>query len=137
MSIFHKNKAPPKSKPWQIQQSVLELIFECAKSSYPNEFGGFLKVDEKNPYAITELVLIPGTISGDAHAIFKMHMLPIDFTIKGTVHSHPSVNYTPSEADITLFQKYGQIHIISAYPYSQESWGVYSYKGNPIEIKVF
>jgi proteasome lid subunit RPN8/RPN11 len=134
--IFQKQKKTHQPKNWKIHQSVLDLIFECSKSSYPNEFGGFLKADEQNPYIITELVLIPGTISGDAHAIFKMHMLPIDFTLVGTVHSHPSSNPNPSTADQTLFERYGKIHIISAYPYSDSSWRAYSYKGNEIELLI-
>ena len=65
MTIFPNTKNKPHTQNWKIEQSVLNLIFECAKSSYPNEFGGFLKTDDKKKHTITELVLIPGTISGD------------------------------------------------------------------------
>lgn len=65
-----------------------------------------------------------------------MHMLPIDFTIIGTVHSHPSSNPKPSSADLSLFERYGKIHIISAHPYSTTSWQAYDYKGNAIKLRV-
>ena len=112
------------------------MIFESAKSSYPNEFGALLRVDDKYKDTITELVLLPGTISGDAHAIFRMHMLPIDFSIVGTVHSHPSLNPFPSDADRALFRKHGKVHIIVAYPYDMSSWKGYDYNGDEIKIEV-
>ncbi len=88
---------------WKITSRCLSLIFECAKSEFPKEFGGLLRVDPEEKTTINEIVLLPGTISGDAHAIFRMHMLPIDFSIVGTVHSHPSYSAKPSSADLQLF----------------------------------
>jgi len=82
MGIFKKkinNQDLPK---WKIKKECLNLIFECAKSTYPNEFGGLLRIDSNKKDTLTELVILPGTVSGDSHAIFKMHMLPIDFTIE-------------------------------------------------------
>ena len=78
---------------------------EYAKSSYPNESAGLLKVDKEIPHKLQELILLPSTLSGDAHAIFKLHMLPIDYSIIGTVHSHPSNNAIRSSADQTIFKK--------------------------------
>ncbi|HDM67425.1 MAG TPA: hypothetical protein ENG62_03470, partial [Thermoplasmatales archaeon] len=80
--------------------------------------------------------LLPGTISGDAHAIFRLHMRPIDFSIVGTVHSHPSTSWYPSEADLQLFRKYGRIHIIVAYPFQDNTWGAYDHRGTPVKVKV-
>jgi len=68
---------------WKITKDCLALISECAKSSYPREFGGLLRVNTKSKDTIIEVVILPGTISGDAHAIFKLHMLPIDFSVVG------------------------------------------------------
>jgi len=135
MSIFkykEKNHTPFK---WKIKRKCLDLIFECAKSNFPNEFGGLLRVDDAKD-VISEIVIIPGTISGDSHAIFKMHMMPIDFSIVGTVHSHPSPSANPSDADLHLFRKHGRIHIISASPFNNNSWKAYDYKGKEIDMKV-
>ena len=99
-------------KQWKITRDCLQLIFECAKDSHPREFGGLLRRDSITRDTIVELVLLPGTISGDSHAIFQMHMKPVDFSIVGTVHSHPSPSPRPSQADKQLFQKYGKLHTV-------------------------
>ena len=136
MSIFKNKKENTIQPQWKIKKKCLDLIFECAKSNYPREFGGLLRIDEKIKDTISELVMLPGTISGDSHAIFKLHMLPIDFTIVGTVHSHPSPVPRPSEADLSLFQKHGKIHIIVASPFNEKTWRAYNYLGKEIEMKV-
>jgi len=121
---------------WKIEKNCLNLIFESAKSTYPNEFGGFLRVDDENKDTISELIILPGTIQGDSHTIFKLHMMPVDFNIIGTVHSHPSHSFLPSEADLHLFQKHGKIHIISAFPYDINSYKPYDSNGNFINLEI-
>ena len=135
MSLFHKHPKKPILPPtWEITRACLSLIFECAKSSYPNEFGGFLKVDTTNKHRISEIELLPGTISGGSQALFKLHMLPIDYSIVGTVHSHPSGAPFPSGADRNLFDKFGRIHIITAAPFNEISWRAYDFQGATIQI---
>jgi len=138
MSLFHKNKEKIEYKPaqWNIKQDCLDIILESAKSIFPNEFGGLLRVDSKLKHTIIEVILLPGTISGGSQAIFQLHMLPIDFSIIGTVHSHPSGYPIPSKADLTLFDKYGKIHIIVASPFNEYSWKSYDYMGNEIDIEI-
>ena len=137
MSIFRrKNKAANVQRKWKIRRKCLDLILECAKSSYPNEFGGFLRVDTNSKDTISEIVVLPGTISGESHALFQLHMLPIDFTIVGSVHSHPSYSPHPSDADLHLFQKHGKVHIIVAKPFNKVSWRAYDHGGNELEMKV-
>ena len=86
MSIFKRKKSAEIQPKWKIKRGTLELILESAKSTFPNEFGGLLRVDEDEKHTIKEIVILPGTISGDSHAIFRLHMLPIDFSIVGVVH---------------------------------------------------
>ena len=137
MGFFRKNKEKNTTeKKWKITKNCLDLIFACAKDSHPKEFGGLLRVDDTLKDTIIELVLLPGTISGDSHAIFKLHMMPVDFSIVGTVHSHPSPSANPSEADLTLFRKHGKIHIISAYPYNRTSFNGFNQKGEKIKIEI-
>lgn len=136
MSIFKKRRKSTNSINWKIKRECLNLIFECAKSSYPNEFGGLLRVYSNKKDTLAELVILPGTISGDSHAIFKMHMLPIDFTIVGTVHSHPSYSAEPSNADIQFFRKQGRVHIISAKPFDEASWKAYDFNGKNINMEI-
>ena len=136
MSFFKKNRKEKKPIQWKIKRRCLDLIIESSKSVYPNEFGGLLSIGEKEKDTITELVLLPGTVQGEAHAIFKLYMMPVDFRIVGTVHSHPSPNPNPSKADLELFNKHGRIHIILAAPFTHSSWKAYDYNGKEINIQV-
>jgi proteasome lid subunit RPN8/RPN11 len=137
MNFLKKNKKRLQKKiDWKIKSSCLDLIIESAKSVYPNEFGALLRIDDKQKNIISEIILLPGTIQGDSHTIFKLHMMPVDFNIIGTVHSHPSAFPIPSGADLELFRKHGRIHIIIASPYDYFSWNAYDYKGEEIKIEV-
>lgn len=135
MTIFNKKQRNSVQPEWKITKKCIELILESSKSSYPNEFGGLLRVDDDRRDTIIEVVLLPGTISGDSHAIFRLHMMPIDFSIVGTVHSHPSPYPIPSEADLQLFGKHGKVHIIVAAPFNENSWKTYDYNGNQLKIE--
>lgn len=139
MSFFKrkkKEKPPLIQKTWKITRKCLNLILEASKSNFPKEFGGLLRVDTNLKDTISEIVLLPGTISGDSHAIFKLYMLPIDFSIIGTVHSHPSPVPRPSNADLNLFEKFGRVHIIVANPFNEFSWKAYDYLGNELQINI-
>lgn len=127
-------KEPPKPY-WvtRIRRHVLDLILASAQSQHPNEFGGLLRAQKG---VVTELLVLPGTVSGSTHAIFQLHMLPIDFSVKGTVHSHPSPNPSPSGADRELFARFGSTHIIVASPYNLRTWRAYNGSGDPIQMEV-
>lgn len=116
-----------------IKKRVLRMILEASKSQYPEEFGALMRAEKG---VIKELVLLPGTVSGHRHAIFQFHNLPIDFTIVGTVHSHPSGVCYPSGADLQLFQKYGWVHIIVCSPFDRSSWACFDGSGQPRELEV-
>ncbi len=132
MPLFDFSK-DQRGKIHSIRKRTLKMILEASKSSYPDEFGAFLRAEKG---VIRELILLPGTVSGHSHASFKLYMLPIDFTIVGTVHSHPSGACFPSEADLELFRKYGWVHIIACMPYDRNSWVAYTMTGEEKELKV-
>lgn len=138
MVVLFKRKKKEKTKQtpsnWKITHNCLDLILECAKSNHPNEFAGLLRREEDK--VIDELIMLPGTVSGDAHAIFKLHMLPIDMSIVGTIHSHPSESPYPSQADLDLFAKQGKIHIIVAKPFSEQSWKAYYSNGEEAKVEI-
>lgn len=132
MPLFDRSK-DERANVHSIRKRVLKMILEASKSSYPEEFGAFLRAEKG---VIKELILLPGTVSGERHAIFRMHMLPIDFSIVGTVHSHPSGACYPSDADLELFSRYGWLHLIVCRPYDRNSWAAFNIRGEPIELKV-
>ena len=116
-----------------IRRKTLQMILGASKDTYPKEFAAILRAEEG---VITELLLLPGTISGDVHAVFQLHMLPIDFSVAGTIHSHPSGNYEPSDADLRLFSHFGRVHIIAGMPYTPETWQAYDHYGNKVSLEV-
>ncbi|MDH7506570.1 MAG: Mov34/MPN/PAD-1 family protein [Candidatus Thermoplasmatota archaeon] len=139
MGLFKKSKKEKiflVEKKWKITRKCLNLILEVSKSNYPKEFGGLLRVDNSLKDTISEIVILPGTVSGDSHAIFQLHMLPIDYSIVGTVHSHPSFSFNPSDADLHLFEKFGRVHIIVANPFNEFSWKAYDFKGKEIQLNI-
>jgi len=137
MGLFRRKKTDYTAVQWRITQKCLDLIFESSKSNFPQEFGALLRVDRVNKNTIIEVVLLPGTISGDSHAIFHLHMLPVDFSVVGTVHSHPSSIARPSEADLDLFSHFGRIHIIvGVTAFGGVAWRAYDYKGNEVSVEI-
>ena len=137
MRLFRRKTANPVPVQWKITKECLSLIFESSKSNFPQEFGALLRVDRVQKHTIIEVVLLPGTISGDAHAIFRLHMLPVDYSVVGTVHSHPSSITRPSDADLDLFNHFGSIHIIIGVSvYGEVSWRAYDYTGQEASIDV-
>jgi proteasome lid subunit RPN8/RPN11 len=130
MGFFNRNKKPYVPVQWKITKKCLDLICEASKSNYPKEFGALLRVDRVKKDTIIEVILLPGTVSGDSHAIFYLHMLPVDYSVVGTVHSHPSSIARPSEADLDLFGHFGRIHlIVGVSAVGDVSWKAYDYKG--------
>ncbi len=123
-----------KRRVWGIKKSMIEFIIEASKDSYPNEF--YAKLLQKNG-VISEFSIIK-TIHGRTHAIPFTYMEPPDIFLEtaGTVHSHPSGNNHPSQADLEFFSKYGDTHIIIGYPYNQYTWAAYNRLGEPIELEV-
>ena len=116
-----------------IARKTLRMILEASRDMYPREFGAILRAEEG---VITELILVPGTVSGKRHAIFQLHTLPADFSVVGTVHSHPSGVPEPSDEDRALFNKFGGVHIIAGYPYNESTWAAWTNKGEPVTLKV-
>ena len=119
-----------------IKRSVILSILEYASACYPKEGILLLKgrVD-KNKIMIEEVEIPPLSIRGLGFSSFQPYMLPIDFSIIGTAHSHPSGVLRPSSTDMNKF--YGRIMIIAAYPYSsEENLAVFDGKGNSLEYEI-
>ena len=121
-------------EPWTVKRRVRRMVFESSLDSYPNEFAALLKVNKKG--VISELVLLPGTLQGRRSAVFALYMMPISFDVVGTVHSHPTPNCIPSDEDRSLFQRFGDVHIIVGYPFNERSWQGYDKVGRPRDVVV-
>jgi proteasome lid subunit RPN8/RPN11 len=129
-----KGKAPKPGGPVRaIRKDVLELILASGQGSLPNEFGGVLRAYDG---VITEVMVLPGTEQGARAALFKFYMLPVDHSVMGTVHSHPSGVYWPSGADLELFDRFGSLHIICCRSFGPNDWQAYDSRGRVRELEV-
>jgi proteasome lid subunit RPN8/RPN11 len=99
-----------------VNRSVVNSLLTYALMAYPRESILLLKGQIKpSKTMISEVVIPPHAVHGHGFANFPIHMLPIDHSIIGTAHSHPSGTLRPSVNDLNHY--YGQITIIAAYPY--------------------
>lgn len=134
----HRKRAvgdpPLGSTPTSITRRLLDSALASASSALPNEFGGVLRAEP--PGTISELLLLPGTTAGRRHANFQLYMLPVDLTVVGTVHSHPSGALHPSDADLRLFRSWGRRHLILGAPYGPGQWRAYDGNGNETRLAV-
>lgn len=116
----------------KIARETLQFILEVCRSSAPLEFAGMLSARDD---VITEVIVVPGTESGEESAVMELFMLPNIHTI-GSVHSHPSGSLNPSGADLDLFRKKGSVHIIVGAPFDIRSWRCYDKDGKRIVLEV-
>lgn len=117
-------------------KEILEMILESAKHLYPKETILLLRgKSSKNAITISEILIPPLSTYGQSFSAFQSHMLPIDFSIMGTAHSHPSGNPTPSHQDLN--HSMGKILLIVAYPYEgKENAVVYDRHGEKLTLEV-
>jgi proteasome lid subunit RPN8/RPN11 len=140
MPIFRPQRRRPAgaprlgATPTAISRRALDSALASGASSYPNEFGGVLRAEP--PGVIGELLLLPGTTAGRAHANFQLYMLPADLTVVGSVHSHPSGALHPSNADLQMFRHWGRRHIIVGAPFTQGCWRAYDGNGRETHLDV-
>jgi len=102
-----------------IKRSVVDSLLSYAKACHPKEGILLLRGKVKRDLIeVNEVEIPPLSVRGKGFSTFPTYMLPIDFSIIGTAHSHPSGMLSPSTADLNNF--YGRIMIIVAYPYRSE-----------------
>jgi proteasome lid subunit RPN8/RPN11 len=119
-----------------ISEELLRGILEGAKLLYPRETILLLRGKKKTDLIdISESVVPPLATYGESFANIPLHMLPMDFSIVGTVHSHPSGNLTPSAADLNHF--FGRVLMIVGFPFVDDrNVAVYNRNGEKLALKV-
>lgn len=117
-------------------KEVLEFIFISAKELYPKETVLLLRgKKKKDTIYITDLLVPPLATYGYGFANLPFHMLPMDFSIMGLVHSHPSGNKSASAVDANNF--YGRIMMITGYPYeTKQDIVAYNSDGEEVPITI-
>ena len=115
---------------------LLDAIFEGARRLYPKEAILLLRGKKsKEAIKVLELVVPPLAVYGAGFANIPLHMLPMDFSIVGTVHSHPSGNIAPSDTDCNHF--YGLVLMIVGFPFaSEQNIAVYNCRGEKLMLQI-
>ena len=115
---------------------LLDSIFEGAKRLYPKETFLLLRGKKgKGTIRVLELVVPPLAVYGYGFANLPFHMLPMDFSVVGTVHSHPSGNIKPSSVDLNHF--FGRILMIVGFPFaSAQNVAVYGSNGEGLRLQI-
>jgi proteasome lid subunit RPN8/RPN11 len=121
-----------------IPRNLLDTILAGAKQLYPRESFLLLRGKKsKDTITISDLMVAPFSVHGKGFASYSPHMLPMDFSVVGTMHSHPSGNLQPSSVDLN--HMFGRILMIVGFPYDDEQC-VAIYGSNseklPLEITI-
>jgi proteasome lid subunit RPN8/RPN11 len=119
-----------------IDHELLMTIFEGARRLCPRETILLLRgKKKKDMITISELVVPPLANYGQGFAQIRLHMLPMDFSIVGTAHSHPSGNLSPSPADLNHF--IGVVLMIVGFPFKDEkNVAIYNRAGEKLALQV-
>ena len=126
----------PTTSTVQLPREILDAIYAGAKELYPRESFLLLRGKKrKGIIFISDLVLAPFAVHGEGFAHFNPYMLPGDFSLVGTVHSHPSGNISPSNVDLNHF--FGRILMIVGPPYEGERCiAVYDSNGEKMPLQI-
>jgi proteasome lid subunit RPN8/RPN11 len=102
-----------------VERSVMDSVLSYARMFHPRESILLLKGRiEKTKIVVNEVQIPPLASHGNRFSSFPLSRLPIDFSVVGVAHSHPSGALRPSNSDLNHF--YGRIMLIAGYPYQSE-----------------
>ncbi len=116
----------------RFEKSVADSILSSAMDAYPREAILLLRgKGGKDEILITDVLIPPLATRGRGFSGFPHIMLPMDLSVMGVSHSHPSGALHPSIHDLNHF--YGKIMVITAYPFqSYNDIGVFNSSGERI-----
>lgn len=119
-----------------VHREVLDMILEGARQLHPKETIVLLRGKTmKNVIAVHEILIPPLATYGRSFSGFPGYMLPMDFSIVGVAHSHPSGNLKPSVEDQN--RSMGRLMLIVGFPYrGKEDAAVYNRNGDKLTLEV-
>ncbi|MCS7384495.1 MAG: Mov34/MPN/PAD-1 family protein [archaeon GB-1867-097] len=120
----------------RILRECFESMLELARTAHPREtfllLRGFIR---NNVATVSEVLLPPPSYVGFSSIGVDIYRLPMDFSIIGIAHSHPSGSLNPSVQDLN--SKYKYFFLIVAYPYRSEmDVAAYDFNCRRLEIAV-
>jgi proteasome lid subunit RPN8/RPN11 len=119
-----------------VERTVVDSILSYAQMLYPRESILLLRGKvSKHKLVINDTQLPPFATHGHSFSAFPLSSLPIDFSVVGVAHSHPSGALRPSATDLNKF--YGRIMLITAYPYqTEENIAIFDREGKTLKYTV-
>ena len=119
-----------------VPREILEMILESARHLHPRETILLLRGKaSKDVINVSDVLVPPLATYGRSFSAFPAHMLPIDFSIVGAAHSHPSGNLKPSVEDQN--HSIGRIMLIVGFPYQgMENVAAYNRSGEGLALEV-
>lgn len=119
-----------------MKREVVEGLLAAARSLHPREALLLLRGRLKGrSIYVEELLIPPFAVHGVGFSSFNPYLLPLDPSIIGVAHSHPSGSSKPSIEDLNA--RRGYIMAIVSYPYSSiQDVHVYSLKGDELKFEV-
>lgn len=118
-----------------MEERLLGELLESARRLHPRETLLLLRGRrKKEEVEITEFLLPPFPARGKDFASFPVHALPLDPSLVGTAHSHPSGDLFPSSTDLNRF--FGRVMVIMGFPYRRENVAVYDGEGRRLELEL-
>ena len=114
---------------------LLEAMLGLAREQHPHEVVLLLRGrTEGDTVRVEDFLVPPLAVGGSGFAEFPLHMLPIDFSIVGTAHSHPSGALKPSIGDLNNF--YSRVMVILAPPYDSMRAAAFNARGEQVPLRV-
>ena len=119
-----------------VERAVVDSILSHAQMLHPKESILLLKGKvDKHKIVVNDTQLPPFATHGKTFSSFPLTRLPIDFSVVGVAHSHPSGALCPSVTDLNKF--YGRIMLIAAYPYQTEkNIAIFDHQGKQVKYVV-
>jgi len=119
----------------RVERTLLEEMLAFAKECHPQEAILLLRGEaKKDAITLTDYLFPPYATTNSVSASYPIYMLPIDFSIMGTMHSHPSGSLETSAVDMT--NMYGRFSMITAYPYGLGDVAAYNKQGERIMVRL-
>jgi len=119
----------------KVAGELIDSLLSFARGLHPRESILLLRGRREGDGIVVEEFLFPPFAStGRGFAEFPSHVLPIDFSVIGTAHSHPSGSTMPSPTDLNHF--YGRIMMIVAYPYTRDRVAVFNKQGDELPLDI-
>jgi proteasome lid subunit RPN8/RPN11 len=118
-----------------IAAETIDFALSASAETHPDEYMGLLRSEDardlgldRDGRVITDVLVIPGTVSGPVSASVKTNLIPNDRQAAGSIHSHPNGVLRPSDADLGTFGR-GAVHIIIGAPYGPDDWRAFDRTG--------